>query len=103
MLRSEVEYPAAVEPVAFVLNIGPDGFHATAATFDRVKNGPILDAPVPEVVGVTAANNRLGWCGRTPGTDTVGVRPSPSRVIAEICNAVSTESVRRHGDAGHLT
>jgi hypothetical protein len=54
-----VGYPA-VEPLAFVLNIGPDGVQATAATFDRVKDGQILAALVPEAVRVTAANNALG-------------------------------------------
>ena len=61
-----VRYPAAVEPLAFVLNIGPDGLHATAATFDRVKDGQILAALVPEAVRLTAANNRLGWLRANP-------------------------------------
>ena len=61
-----VGYPAAVEPLAFVLNIGPEGLHATAATFDRVKDGQILAALVPEAVRVTAANNRLGWLRANP-------------------------------------
>ena len=59
-------YPAAVEPLAFVLNIGPGGLRATAATFDRVKDGQILAALVPEAVRVTAANNRLGWLRANP-------------------------------------
>lgn len=61
-----VRYPATVEPLAFVLNIGPDGLHATAKTFDRVKDGQILAALVPEAVRVTAANNRLGWVRANP-------------------------------------
>lgn len=61
-----VRYPATVEPLAFVLNIGPDGLHATANTFDRVKDGQILAALVPEAVRVTAANNRLGWVRANP-------------------------------------
>jgi hypothetical protein len=61
-----VGYPVAVEPLAFVLNIGPDGVRATAATFDRVKDGQILAALVPEAVRVTAANNRLGWLRANP-------------------------------------
>jgi hypothetical protein len=32
-----VQYPVAVAPLAFVLDIGPDGLQATAATFDRSK------------------------------------------------------------------
>lgn len=61
-----VPYPAAVEPRAFVLDIGPDGLHATATTFDRAKDEPILAALVPEAVRVTAANNRLGWLHANP-------------------------------------
>ena len=60
-----VRYPAA-EPLAFVLDIGPDGVQATAATFDRVKGGQILAALVPEAVRVTAANNALGWIRANP-------------------------------------
>ncbi len=61
-----VRYPAAVEPLAFVLDIGPDGLHATAATYDRAKDGQILAALVPEAVRVTAANNTLGWLRANP-------------------------------------
>ena len=61
-----VTYPASAEPLAFVLDIGPDGLHATAATFDRVKDRQILAALVPEAVRVTAANNRLGWLRANP-------------------------------------
>jgi hypothetical protein len=61
-----VRYPATVEPLAFVLNIAPDGLHATAKTFDRVKDGQILAALVPEAVRITAANNRLGWVRANP-------------------------------------
>jgi hypothetical protein len=61
-----VAYPATAEPLVFVLDIGPDGLHATAATFDRAKHGQILAALVPEAVRVTAANNRLGWLRANP-------------------------------------
>ena len=61
-----VAYPAAAEPLAFVLDIGPDGLHATAATFDRAKVGPMLAALVPEAVRVTAANNESGWLRANP-------------------------------------
>ena len=61
-----VRYLATVEPLAFVLNIGTDGLHATAKTFDRVKDGQILAALVAEAVRVTAANNRLGWVRANP-------------------------------------
>ena len=61
-----VPYPAAVEPLAFVLNIGPDGVRATAAKFDPVRDGQILAALVPEAVRITAANNELGWVRANP-------------------------------------
>jgi hypothetical protein len=61
-----VRYPAAAEPSAFVLDIGPDGLRATAATFDRAKDGQILAAFVPEAVRVTAANNTLVWLRANP-------------------------------------
>ena len=61
-----VRYPAAAKPLAFVLDIGPDGLQATAATFDRVEDGQILAVLMPEAVRVTAANNALGWLRANP-------------------------------------
>jgi hypothetical protein len=61
-----VAYPAGAEPLAFVLDIGPDGLHATAATFDRAKDGQMLAALVPEAVRATAANNTSGWLRANP-------------------------------------
>ena len=61
-----VRYPAAADPSAFVLDIGPDGLQATAATFDLAKSGQILAALIPEAVRVTAANNTLGWLRANP-------------------------------------
>ena len=61
-----VRYPAAAQPSAFVLDIGPDGLLATAATFDRARDGQILAALLPEAVRVTAANNTLGWLRANP-------------------------------------
>jgi hypothetical protein len=61
-----VRYPAAAEPLAFVLDIGPDGLQATAATFDRVRDAQILATLVPEAVQMTATNNRLGWLHANP-------------------------------------
>ena len=61
-----VRYPAVAEPLAFVLDIGPDDLQATAATFDRVRDAQILAALVPEAVRITATNNRLGWLHANP-------------------------------------
>ena len=60
-----VRYPAA-EPLAFVLDIDPDGLKATAATFDRVRDAQILGALVPEAVRMTATNNRFAWLRANP-------------------------------------
>ena len=61
-----VRYPAAAEPLAFVLDVDPDGLRATAAKFDRAKDGQMLAALVPEAVRVTVANNTLGWLRANP-------------------------------------
>jgi len=61
-----VRYPAEAQPLAFVLDIGPDGLQATAATFDRVRDAQMLAALVPEAVRMTAINNRLGWLHANP-------------------------------------
>lgn len=61
-----VRYPAAVEPLAFTLDIGPEGVQATAATFDRAKDGQILAALLPEAVRTTDANNTLMWLRANP-------------------------------------
>ena len=61
-----VRYPAMAEPLAFVLDIGPHGVQASAATFDRARDGQILAALLPEAVRMTATNNRLGWMHANP-------------------------------------
>ena len=61
-----VPYPAMPEPSAFVLDIGPDGLQASAATFDRARDGAMLAALVPEAVRITAANNWFGWIRANP-------------------------------------
>ena len=61
-----VRYPAVAEPLAFVLDIGPDGLKATAATFDRARDAQILAALVPEAVRMTATNNRFAWLRANP-------------------------------------
>ncbi|HEY2884949.1 MAG TPA: hypothetical protein VGJ08_07020 [Rhizomicrobium sp.] len=61
-----VQYPAVAEPLAFVLDIGPDGLQAAAATFDRVRDSQILAALVPEAVRMTATNNRFAWLRANP-------------------------------------
>jgi hypothetical protein len=59
-------YPKAAEPLAFVLDIGPDGVRASADTYDPAKDERILAALVPEAVRVTSGNNELGWYRANP-------------------------------------
>jgi len=61
-----VRYPAAVEPSAFVLDIGPDGLQAAAATFDRARDGQMLATLLPEAVRAADANNALAWRRANP-------------------------------------
>jgi hypothetical protein len=61
-----VRYPVASDPRAFVLDVGPDGLRASAATFDRTKDGQALAALIPEAVRAAAVNNRLGWLHANP-------------------------------------
>jgi hypothetical protein len=61
-----VRYPAAAPPLAFVLELGPAGVQANAATFDRAEYGPLLSALTPEAVRATTANNSLGWVRANP-------------------------------------
>jgi hypothetical protein len=61
-----VRYPAAMEPLAFVLDLGPDGLRAAAATFDRTKDGQMLAALLPAAVRAADANNTLAWLRANP-------------------------------------
>jgi hypothetical protein len=61
-----VRYPVTAEPLAFVLDVGPGGLRASAATFDKAKDGQILAALVPEAVRMTVASNRVWWLRANP-------------------------------------
>jgi hypothetical protein len=61
-----VRYPAAVKPMAFVLEFGPDRVQAAAETFDAAECARMFSALVPEAARATAANNRLGWVRANP-------------------------------------
>ena len=61
-----VRYPLPAEPLAFVLNIGPDGVHASAATSDRAKEERVLAALMPEAFRATAWNNDFEWLRANP-------------------------------------
>jgi len=66
-----VPYPAAVEPLAFVLDIGPEGLHGAATTFDRAKDGQMLAALLPEACGRRTPTIGWGTCAPIHGTDIV--------------------------------
>jgi hypothetical protein len=61
-----VRYPPSSDPLAFVLDVGPAGVQASAATFSRARDGQTLAALLPEAVRATAVNNRLGWLHANP-------------------------------------
>jgi len=61
-----LRYPAVVEPLAFTLDFDSGDVRATAATFDRAKDGQILAALLPEAVRATDANNTLAWMRANP-------------------------------------
>ena len=66
-----IPYPAAVEPLAFVLDIGPEGLHGAATTFDRAKDLQMLAALLPEACGRRTPTIGWGTCAPIHGTDIV--------------------------------
>ena len=65
-----VPYPAVPEPSAFVLDIGPDGLQATAATFDRARDGRCSPRSCPKPCGSRPPTTGSGGYAPTPGTET---------------------------------
>lgn len=61
-----VRYPAGVQPMAFVLDIGPESLKATSTTFDEAQYGPVLSALLPQAVRETASSNRFEWARANP-------------------------------------
>jgi len=61
-----VRYPPMARPLAFELDIGADGVHANAATFDPAAESQMLAALVPEAVRMTATNNGFAWLRANP-------------------------------------
>jgi hypothetical protein len=62
-----VRYPEGVKPLAFVLDVDPEGAQAgAAAAFDRAEYARMLAALVPEAVRAAAESNRLGWLRANP-------------------------------------
>ena len=53
-------------PLAFELDIGADGVHAKAATFDPAAESQMLAVLVPEAVRMTATNNGFAWLRANP-------------------------------------
>ena len=54
-----VPYPPRVQPLAFVLDLGPGSVRARAASHDPAQDERILAALVPVAVQVTEGNNAL--------------------------------------------
>ena len=61
-----VAYPPRLPPMAFVLDVAPEGLRARAATFNPALDARLLAELVPEAVRVTQANNQLGWMRANP-------------------------------------
>jgi hypothetical protein len=61
-----VRYPAAAEPLAFVLEVGPEGLRASATALDRADYGKVISALVPDAVQAADINNRQGWLRANP-------------------------------------
>jgi hypothetical protein len=61
----DVRCPAAMEPLTFVLELGPDGLQAAAATFDRARDGTMLAALLPAVRAADAGNT-WAWLRANP-------------------------------------
>jgi hypothetical protein len=61
-----VRYPAGVQPMAFVLDIGVDHLEASSATFDEAQYRRVLAALLPQAVSETEANNRFEWVRANP-------------------------------------
>jgi hypothetical protein len=61
-----VRYPTAVQPMAFVLDVGKDGLKATSATFDEAQYKLVLAALLPRAVSETISNNRFGYFRANP-------------------------------------
>ena len=61
-----VKYPPGLAPLSFTLDVDSSGVQATAATFDRTRDGQAFAALLPEVIRTTRANNRLAWLRANP-------------------------------------
>ena len=61
-----VRYPRDVPPLAFVLDVDPDGLHAAAASFDRARDAPVLAAILPAAIRETVSNNEMQWVRANP-------------------------------------
>jgi hypothetical protein len=61
-----VGYPQDVSPLAFVLDVEPEGLRAASTWFDRARDAPALAAILPAAIGEAASNNALQWVRANP-------------------------------------
>jgi hypothetical protein len=61
-----VRYPQDLPPTAFVLDVTPDGLSATAASFDRTRDVPVLATILPAAIREAATNNVVQWVRANP-------------------------------------
>lgn len=61
-----VPYPRDVPPLAFVLDVDPDGLRAAAASFDRARDERALAAILPAAIRETVSNNAIQWIRANP-------------------------------------
>jgi hypothetical protein len=73
MLRMEtgygdvfIRYPAGIQPMAFVVDIGPKGVRVRSESLDQAQFSALFAAFAPEAIRVTTANNSFMWYRANP-------------------------------------
>lgn len=61
-----VGFPRDAPPVAFVLEIGPDGLSAASTSFDHARDEAALAAILPVAIREVASNNTIQWIRANP-------------------------------------
>lgn len=61
-----VPYPHDVSPLAFVLDVDPEGLRAASTSFDQARDARALAAILPVAIQEAASNNVLQWMRANP-------------------------------------
>ncbi len=61
-----VPYPREMPPVAFVLDVNPDGLSAFSVSFEETRDASVLAALLPAAIRETASNNAFVWLRANP-------------------------------------